>query len=178
MRYLTREKAAKDFVYDIIYRRACVEVSLFDGFRLKTVINGRHADDKYGDLGASISADFRFDYIKEWVEYDPYGGRISIDGKRFIELMPVCKKYYNPKERAEAQRKGLVNRLIAGGHGRSTAGYVTVSEKNGNLFLARQETRKAKIQTEITNFQHTSAELQRIGFSTAHAPLLPPDMKH
>jgi hypothetical protein len=72
--------------------------------------------------------DLRWDYVRRMIEE-----------KYKTELVPLCAAFF------KRESKDIVpGKLIAGGHGKRTAGYAITSQKNEHLVLARLNRRRAQ----------------------------------
>jgi hypothetical protein len=142
-KFLRRSVADKSPIYKAITAEALALLNTSSHFRKDTVIT---------TLGLQAFADaVRWDYVRLMLQ-DQLGG---------VELVPVAEAYFQARIEADGKmtknteelRKRLPERFVAAGHGKKTAGYVTVVPENEHLVIvvARRKDAQAKGTDRVAN---------------------------
>ena len=86
-------------------------------------------------LGA-VEQSIRWDYIVQFISEE--------NGDYAIELVPLAQRFFSdPKRVRDATQVTSLGRYIAGGHGKKTAGYASVTFEGGRLAVIRAQRYKS-----------------------------------
>ena len=123
-KYLRREKARACPIHKAVLE-ACGQALVDKGYFSKEDILEKL---RFTAMAESI----RWDYVAEWLTAD--------DGDYAMEIIPLAPRFFNtPMKKRIEDGLPAYGRYVAGGHGKRTAGYASVTLDGGKLAIKRAE---------------------------------------
>ena len=140
MKYLRKEKARGCIIHNMVMEAAKKSLELNGSFCKERVLE---------ECSIAIEDPVRWDYIREFIEMD-----------EAVELLPVAASYFKRHDIKDE----IVNptRYIATGHGKKTAGFVSVTTENDHLAVRRVEIKEHCAVGVVNAFQRLLEEVEKV----------------
>ena len=139
-KWMRKTSALKCKVHQAIVDEAIAQLELQQVFSKQQVLEKTGYE--------MISDSIRWDYIREFVE-----------DRTKLELVPVSAKFFAYREHKKAIAESAMQRLIASGYGKKTAGYASTRCLNGALAKKRLEQKKAVTEGNIESYKAFTGKL-------------------